>query len=110
MADNKCPQGSRWSVTKNTCLTDADYTAMIQYYIVTGRYDLVNREGGTEGSGFDPLGVNAFFNRISKSIQDSLQKILVIGLGLVLIVVAAYGFVNEGKLKIDLPQIKGLSK
>ena len=55
---------------------------------------------GQSNVGFDPLGVNTFFDKIGQNIIN----ILVIGLGLALVVVAGYGYVTGQTVKIELPK------
>jgi hypothetical protein len=97
-----CPTGSKWSVTKSQCMLLQDYNDYLAQLIATMQWALVSQEQNADST-FDPFGLTGTFNKIKSDLKGSLIKIVAVGGGLVLIVVAAKGWLDEGKIKIDLP-------
>lgn len=97
-----CPNGSTYSYTKKKCMKNADFQVYLEQLALNRDVDALQTESnkGQSNVGFDPLGVNTFFDKIGQNII----KILVIGLGLALVVVAGYGYVTGQTVKIELPK------
>lgn len=100
MAD--CPSGKVYSYTQKKCLSASSYQVYLEQLALNKEWDKISLEQnkGKTNTGFDPLGVNAFFDRIGQNIV----KILVIGGGLALIGIAGYGYVTGSNIKLELPK------
>lgn len=97
-----CPPGKVYSYNQKKCLTADAYQVYIEQLALDRNWDAISLEQnkGKSNTGFDPLGVNTFFDRIGQNIV----KILVIGGGLALIGIAGYGYVTGSSIKLELPK------